>query len=313
MSKILNLCDYDIVFTTSFECTHGLSGHLYEQIEYHFLSLKNGFKSLILLTDGTKKETLILAIKNKYDFSDEEILLFYDTVIECYRPKILIVKNLCVVDGSALFASCVVYANNIYLLRCSQSEFTKFSKAKTIKKIHLMQDFLVYGDKIDEKNIILVDYVKKILWNRYRKYKDVKTNTGLLYLTTNMRKLSLDDIQKIMKKTKCEKYMIITNNTSLYEDIDDAKITVIKGPVNNVFELFDTYIYTSTSKKFDCSPRFIVECAVFGKSVEYFIDYDDPGIIARKKHIENNLTYLHLNEDDHFFKYMEIFNEPCNI
>jgi hypothetical protein len=313
MSKILNLSEYDIVFTTSFECTHGLSGHLYEQIEYHFLALKNGFKSIILLSDGTKKETLILAIKNKYNFTDVEISFFIDTVIECQCPKLLITKNLCVVDGSALFANCVVYANNVYLLRCSQSEFTKFSKAKTIKKIHLMQDFLVYGSNIEEENIILVDYVKKIMWNRYRKPKEIKTNTGLLYLTTNMRKLSFEDIEKIIEKTKCEKYLIVTNNTSLYEDIDNNKVKVIKGPVNDVFELFDTYIYTSTSKKFDCSPRFIVECAVFGKSVEYFIDYDDPGIIARKKHIENNLSSLHLDKDDQFFKYMEIFNESCNI
>ena len=313
MSKILDLCSYDIVFTTSCGYNHGLSGHLYEQIEYHFLSLQKGLKSVILLSDGTKKDTLILALKNKYNFTNQEINCFEETVIECQRPKILITKNLCVVDGSTLFANCVVYANNIYLLRCSESTFTNFTNSKSIKKVHLLQDFLVYGNTIDDKNIVLVDYVKKIMWNRYKSPKQAKKNVGLLYLTTNMRKLSNDDIKNIIDKSVCEEFILITNNVSIYKDINNDKIKVIQGPVNNIFELFDTYIYTPTSKQFDCSPRFIVECDVFGKNVEYFIDYDDPGIIARKKHIKNNLLSLHLDKDDKFFNYMEIFNEPRNF
>jgi len=313
MSKILNLSTYDIVFTTSFECTHGLSGHLYEQIEYHFLSLQNNFKSVILLSDGTRKETLLLAIKNKYDFSDEEIDIIFNNVIECHVPKIIICNNLCVVDGSALFANCTLYANNVYLLRCSQSDFTKFTKSKTIKKVHLLQDFLVYGNTFNDQNIILVDYVKKILWNRYKKPKGVKTNTSLLYLTTNSRKLLCEQIIDIIEKTKCKKHIIVTNNLSSYKDINNENIKVIEGPVENIFELFDTYIYTPTVKKFDCSPRFIVECAVYKKNVKYFIDYDDLGINARKKHIENDIFSLHLNMDDKFFKYMEFFNESCKV
>jgi hypothetical protein len=155
--------------------------------------------------------------------------------------------------------------------------------------------------------------VKKILWNRYKQPNKIKTNTALFYLTTNMRKLPIETINSIIKETGYERYIIITNDVSLYDSINNEKVKIIKGPVKNIFEMFDTYIYTPTSQKTDCSPRFIVECAVFQKSVEYFINYEDPGIIARKKHIERDLKSLHLNKDDQFFKYMENFNEPRSV
>ena len=90
----LNLKDYDLVFTTSFEHTHGVSGHLYEMIDYFYVAQKVGIKCAILLSDGTTKSILHKAITDKYTF-DPDIILNH--TVEHLRPAIIIAKQLCVV------------------------------------------------------------------------------------------------------------------------------------------------------------------------------------------------------------------------
>lgn len=308
MSKILDLTDYDIVFTTSYEVTHGLSGHLYEEIEYHYTALQNGLKSVLLLSDGTTTEMLKAAVTDKYTFTEKELEQFFDNVIECAVPKLIRANDICVVDGSAQFNDAPVYCNNVYLLRCSQTDFSKFTNAKNIKQVHLLQDFLVYDDRYENENIIVVDYVKKILWDKYKQPKDTITDTALFYLTTNCRGVSVESIQKIIDRQEHNSYTIITNNIDLYSPLEADNVSVINGPVKDIFDQFDTLIYTPTGKSFDCSPRFIVECEIFGKQVQYEIDYEDRGITARRNHIQDDINSLHLNTNDYFFRYVRIWN-----
>lgn len=305
MSSILNLKDYDIVFTTSFECTHGLSGHFYELIDYFYIFSVAGFNCCILLSDGTTKEVFLSSIKEKYDFSILENEWYEKNTLEYKSPKIINCSNICIVDGSCQIGSCTLYCENAFLLRCSQYDFSKFINSKTIKKVHLLQDFDVYEERFEQQNIFVVDYNKKILWEKYKKPQNEITNTALLYLTTNCRKKTPDDIQRIIEKYNFEKYLIVTNKPEIYEKLSSEKNKVRKGPIKNIFENFDTYIYTETEKKFDCSSRFIVECEVFNKKVLYEIDYFDIGLEVRKKHIKENLKNLHLNNDDFFINYFK--------
>jgi hypothetical protein len=74
-------------------------------------------------------------------------------------------------------------------------------------------------------------------------------------------------------------------------------------PVENIFEKFDTYIYTPTKGSFDCSPRFIAECKYYNKNIIYHdIDENylnvDTGLKFRKYDIDNNFKSLLLNEND---------------
>jgi hypothetical protein len=306
MSGILNLKDHEIVFTTSFEHMHGLSGHLYEMIEYHYIFQKNGINSLILLSDGTDKKLLIDAIERKYCFTDEEKSMIFSSIVEHRKPKIIIADNICIVDGSSRFSESSIISKNVFLLRCSDRNFDYFLKNKTIKNIHLLQDFDVYEDKHNYDSIKTVDYVKKILWQKYKVPKSVKTETALLYLTTNCRSLSIDYILEITKKyNSFKKFLIITNDEDRYNSIKSDRIDIVNGPIDNIFEKFDAYIYTPIERKFDCSPRFIVECAVYNKDVYYELDYVDLGIESRKQYIKNNIDYLMLKENDEILDYFK--------
>jgi hypothetical protein len=299
---IVKLLDYDIVFTTSFENKHGVSGHLYEIIDYFFICFQSGLKCGIILTDGTDKETLKRAIEKKYNFSSNIIL---EHTLECFNPGVIITKNLCIVDGAARFNNCTIYCDNIFLFRCSHKNFNYFSNHKTIKRTHLFQDFNVYEERFEDLNIDVIDYNKKILWQYYNLPKLGKTNTALLYLTTNCRALSTSEVNQIMHKYRFDKYLIVTNELTRYSDLESENVSIEKAPISNIFEKFDTYIYTSTTKKFDCSPRFIVECSLYNKNVIYEIDYYDSGLETRKKDMKSNLNSLMLTTEDFFVNYLK--------
>lgn len=305
MQKLLDLTSYDVVFTTSFEAMHGLSGHLYEQIEYHYISLINGYKSAILLSDGTTLAMLMQAISDKYTFTLEELNLILDNVIEAPQPKLIRANNVCIVDGAEEIHNCILYCKNLILLRCSNNTFTNFIDYKTINRVHLLQDFLVYPERFEDHNMEVVDYVKKILWTKYKQPDTVTTNTALMYLTTNCRALPAEEIQSVIDSRSYDKYLIVTNNPAVYKSLESDTVSVEKGPIPDIFNRFDAYIYTATPKKADCSPRFIVECEVFGKEVDYEIDYIDPGIEARKQHMLKDINSLRLDKDDAFIKYLE--------
>lgn len=305
MSKILNLKQYDLVFTTSFFYTHGVSGHLYELIDYYYICSISNLNCAIILADGVTKDTFKVAITDKYDFTDSELENILANTIECHQPKIIMTNNICIVDGSWRVLGCTIYADNAFLLRCSEDDFTYFHNSKSIQRTHLMQDFKLYPERFEHLDIDVVDYVKKILWGKYKVPKTVKTDTAMLYLTTNCRALSVDDVQQIIDKKICEKYLLVTNNPALYKDIANDSVKVVEAPVKDIFEQFDTYIYTPTDLQKDCSPRFIVECAVFGKQVVYEIDYVALGIERRKQDMALGLNTLKLTTKDYFIEYVK--------
>jgi len=176
-----------------------------------------------------------------------------------------------------------------------------------------MQDFKLYPERFENLNITVVDYVKKILWQKYHQPSQVKTGTALFYLTSNCRALPPEDIKLVMDKYRHDKYLIVTNNTALYKSLQSETVEIAKVPVQNIFDKFDTYIYTKIivppmwgmNRIEDCSPRFIVECAAFGKNVIYDLDYVDRGVECRRAAIENDIMALQLTSEDYFIDYVK--------
>lgn len=298
---IINLKEYDLVITTSFENDFTKSGHLYELIDYHFICRKSNINSILLLSGGIKRLDVEMIVNDKYNFSETEYNDFFENVKEL-TPKILICNNLCVVDGFTRFGSSTIYTDNLLLFRCSQSDFSDLLNKKTIKNVHILQDFEVYSEKYEHFNV--VNYTKKILWSKYKKPKTIKTNTAMFYSTSNCRKLSIGEIERLVKKHNFKKYILLTDDVDYFKILESNTFQILNTPTPNVFEKFDSFIYTSLPQKFDCSPRFVVECALLDKEVVYEIDYVCPGLEARKKYIKNNLDYLILKENDFFVNYV---------
>lgn len=281
---------------------------MYELIDYYYVCKKAGINCAILLADGVDKEAFLNAVQYKYNL---DIDILADTH-QCHNPRIIMTNNICLVDGSWRVNDCTIYADNAFLLRCSEDDFTFFDKNKSIKKSHIMQDFKLYPERFEDLNVEVVDYIKKILWSKYAQPKPTNSNTGLFYLTTNCRAIPVEEVQVIMDKGICNKYLIVTDKPKIYGHLASDTVEVVQAPVQNIFEHFDTYIYTTTELRSDCSPRFVVECAVFGKQVVYEIDYVCAGLERRKQDIEQDLPALELTVDDQFVSYVKQFIYDTN-
>jgi hypothetical protein len=303
MTAILNIKKYDLVFATSFETMHGVTGHIFEMIEYCFVCRRNGINAAMALLDGTDVNLLIGLLTSKYNFNNEEVADLTANIIVFTQPKIILANNMCIVDGSPRFGSCTIYADNVFLLRCYDGELDFFSNNKTIKRTHLLQDFSMYTERYEHLDIEVVDYNKKLLWDRYYTPKSVKTNTAMFYMMNRCKARPPDEVESYMVKHSFDYYLIITDVPQRYQHLASDQVLIEQVPIINLFERFDTYIYTPVTKV-DCSPRFMVECAVFGKDIIYEIEYLDPGILARQRGIDAGVDTLLLKDNDPFIEYV---------
>lgn len=312
MSRFVSLDDsYDLYLSMTWmhDNNHGICGHIYEIIEYYLL-LRNKFKVGILICEDLDWETLERCIVLKYDIDPNVIQEMKNNTLFCNRPKYVLGKktSMLFVDGGMLHAfypaGVVLMLKNIFSFKCSNTD-THYNLP--YKGITLLQDNRVYNDP--DRNIA-INYVKKIGFKYYKKISQTNSNTAMIYLTTNCREICNISLLDLIFKYGFENYMILTNDAAKYSTIikDFPKISFPPLPVDNIFEKFDTYIYTPTGAgkaqhKFDCSPRFIAECAFYDKPVIYHnIDDEylavDTGLKWRKYDIENNFSSLYLEDSD---------------
>jgi len=277
---IVNLKNYEIVLTTSYETKHGISGHLFEMIEYFmFFRFYKKINACILLSDGTTLDEFFVALIEKYDLSFEEINEFKQHTLFKLKPKVILAKKLLITDGSLRVCNADLITEKTILFRCFEKDIVR-------DKVLVLQDNEVY-EKIPNG----VHYKKKILFEKYKKIEKNKTNSAMFYLTINSRNLKNEEVQKIIQKHKFQKYLVLSNDNLKIDNVE-----ILKVPVENLWNLFDTYIYTNTSKSFDCSPRFIAECSFYDKEVIYETDYIDKGLEIRINDIKNKKIFL--KEDD---------------
>lgn len=215
------------------------------------------------------------AINDKYDFDDEVIQLISDHTYFDFQPRVIIANTLIVVNGSLRLNGATLLTQKTILFRCSDDDIVR-------DDILVLQDDDVYDPLPNSQH-----YKKKILFDHYRDQPKCNSNTAMFYLTSVCRNY---DVRSIMDKYNYE-----------YIALSDINIEGIKThivPVSNMWELFNTFIYTQTSKKFDCSPRFIAECKYYNKEVIYEHGYEDVGLNVRIADINKGLEYVSLQAGD---------------
>lgn len=287
---------------------HGICGHLYEIIDYYLL-IKKHYKTGILIGDNMSRDQFVKAVEDKYNLSHDELSDMLSHTVFISRPKIITGNNILFVDGLLKqhfqAGGVILKFNNILTFRCSPNST---HHDLHYNNVHLLQDNRVYND-LDNK--IARHYVKKINFSSYKKYtKKQRSNTALLYGTCNCRFIDVMMLNNIVLKYNFEKYLLVTDKKNMYHDTPDI-INIVDPPVENIFEKFDTYIYTPTTKVFDCSPRFIAECVFHDKDVIYH-DIDDEhlsantGLNVRISDITEDFDSLSLDDDDEI---LSILNE----
>lgn len=287
MSKsILNLAKYALTLSTAMCTKHGISGHVFEMIEYYyyFKFLRN-VNTCILVSCNVSKEQFKTCLE-KYSFTNDEKNDILANAFFVKEILALVVDNIIFVDGTINETNRprILKAKHIYFLRCNNHG--ELNKADIV-----FQDTRMYEDLPNS-----VHYVKKFLFSKFKKVEHVD-NRCLMYLTSNIRMLDEEVFRSIINKYKEKHFLVISNKFRPY--FKGENIDFEFAPVHDLMSKFNEYIYTPLKDEhpYDCSPRFVTECAFYGKKVHYECPIYR-GLDVRKYDIENNFKSLVLTKDD---------------
>ena len=267
-----------------------ICGHTFEVMDYFLVFYDNGICSTILIQEDIKPQKIFNAWEDKYNLPND-----YKNFIKFKKyPRTIITKGTLIFtsgfhDGY-LNSTKLIY-KKLLIMRCNP--FYNYSELIKKPNITLLQDDRVYKkfDNITDKN-----YIKKIYFKRYKKFDSkVVIHRTLIYLNSNLR--------KIEKLPNDKNYFYVSGDNS------DIRNLVNIAPVQNLFQQFTSYLYTKTTRQFDCSPRLITECKFYNKKVFWDFDFDnyanestgDTGLYWRQFDIERNFNKLHLDKDDEIF------------
>ena len=264
---------------------HGICGHTFEVIDY-FHILKDHFSVGILLCEDITWDTMRAAITNKYSFTEDEIEYIRSRTVFHNRPRLVRGRNILFVDGGVINTSSVaLYFDNILYFACGNKEIRNNEKSN----VYILQDDRIY----DPVKVNGIDYKKRILFDKLKPIGESEDRM-LVYATANCRQFTnyreLDQYN--------QKILAVVNTLPNYQ-CDEIEFVI--PPVADIFSRFTTYLYTPVPRKFDCSPRFIAECAYYGKHVIYHnIDYwdEDRGLFWRKWDIDHSFDSLYLRPTD---------------
>lgn len=286
---------YDIIITMSPICE--ITGHIFECFDY-YLFLRNYFNVGILFFDGIQYNKLKELFNYKYniDFSNIENDIILYKIKNTNALKIFIFNQhtkVLLVDGNLAaleYYRITFMTNHLYGFLCAPQEISTNNIQN--KKIIYLQDYRIYG-----KSFQSIDYVKKLPFKYYKSLYREKQNIGLIYMTYMCRKITPDTIEKYHKLSGCSQtILVVPYKLPEYDTIPCIKQHV--APIKNLFEKFDTYIYTPVQRKLDCSSRMITECFFYGKNVFKQIDYYDIALEIRYSDCINNLDKLDLKSGD---------------
>jgi len=283
--------------------SHGVSGHIFEIIDYYHI-LKNRFDTCILLCEPLMTpEWFRRVITEKYNFNEDEIDDIMKSTKFHITPKYIKCNKILFVDGCLIkmqTSGVHVFYDEAYTFKCSKYE--TIHDLELYSDVIPLLDYRVY-ENINQPDVdIGINYVKKILLDRYKSVENDMTNTALIYATKNCRRLTNAQLDKIVHTYKFDRYIVVTDVPDVYKQSHDS-VMVLQPPVKNLFEKFDTYIYTPTLMKWDGSPRFPVECNHYQKGVLYH-DIDDQylehdrGLYIRMQDIKARYDSLSLKQTD---------------
>ena len=275
---ILNL-DADLVILTSFEMSptlrspreHGLSGHIFECLDYYYL-LSKYMKVKVIIPELVSTETFDSFVEGhysiKFDKSDFIFINYFD-LLKC--------KKILIVDGGFWFIQ--KYRNRfcgkIFVFACGADPINA--------DYSILADFKVYNQRYPN----MIDYTKKILPN----LKRIPGDRPFAHITKNCKSLNSDQIGRLLNKYPD---LLAYSDAKNITENEKYKNNFTNKQIRNFS--FSKFIYTPVLRHFDCSPRLIIECQILQIPFDLFeIDYYDPGLQRR---LEYPYTDFILSEND---------------
>ncbi len=201
------------------------------------------------------------------------------------------------------------YENNILILPKTRLLRTKFGRVLLVDygSIPPIKGLLV------AKNMMIITEVLPF-WNDFILNKDLYNVTyygemPFHYWDKEYRMKMLLSRMKPLKNVQSGIFVNSPHNHdfSFIEDLDlPDKPLVYKTRTHqdNLFELFDTYLYYHADKWFDPHPRLFVECTYYGKEILYYnkLDIRDGSYYRYRDVMKNGIEDRDLSKDDEIIK-----------
>lgn len=290
---------YEVILT--FSPINEITGHIFECFDY-YLFLRQYFRVGILFLGTIREEKLKNVFNDKYVIDYDSVKQDFIVIDEKNLRKnnlITFGKNTVVIlcDGNIhqlqLYGIHLITRNLLGFL-CAEKEESYVDKISMYKHITYLKDYRIYSNNNYFKSY---NYVKKLPFRYYKKTNRVYDNTGMMYVTYACRKITAETIEKYHKMSKCDRtLLLVPYKLNEYDNIDGVE--QIEAPLIDLFNRFDTYIYTPVKRKFDCSPRLVTECFLHNKKILMELDYVDLGLQTRYNDCMDDLEQLNLKEND---------------
>lgn len=279
----------DILLTCCLDSDHGVSGHLFELIEYfYYLRFYKRVSAEILIpfefNIAEFKESL-----EKYKFTPSEVAIILDNLTILHKPRLVQANTVVFVDGIVSYRPGVhIAAKNVVLFRCARH--CSWERANIV-----LQDSRLYDDLPNSAH-----YTKKILFPKFRECSTPEEKVGLIYGTRNCRELPKDFLS--CNLSEYSKILVISEKPYNFGGI----FTDLKPPVHGIFDLFTDYLYTPVGgycEPFDCSPRLPAECKFYGKGFKLLAPLYR-GLDVRLYDIETDFSRVQLTDKDNFIDFL---------
>ena len=283
-----------------------ICGHTFEVLDYYlfFKDLDPSSDIKIIIFDKISKEKILNAYNEKYDLDDLNVEK--DIEIRKYnfsKKNIISGNEIWIVTSGFDYGfeqNTKFLVKKIISFECSEHDYTNLLKQSNF---YLLRDPRLINSKFTKKDGNVFDYVKKIYFNRFNRFKKIGSkskNKILVYVNNYLKDLCESDLEFLNSiSNELEKDLLFISGTKLsnkqlekYKAFGELKY----APVENLFNQFDTFIFTENQRNYDCSPRFITECKFYNKKIISLIK-TDLGALTRIKDLEN-LQNLNLKDKD---------------
>lgn len=299
-----NVKEYNIItYSWSGSSSHGICGHNFEAFE---LTIQRK-DSIFLIPDNIEVANRIIEVfysKYQSNFVDE---LIDSKRIYFGKPKIVTSNQITLCDGQMPTNVLLNCKTLEMILCGKDLWWLKSKSKKSMITNFIGKDIIIKHDKrlgydiesIEEFNsnnkncfnISFEHYIKVINFNLYKTINSITSQQRnyLVYTTGNCRDLfEADEVYKSNTILEIKEVIIDIPETTIYfvglnreKNTNGKFLEAIKLylncnvkiiyedelPADNLFEIFDTYIYTPTAKNWDCSSRLIPECFYFNKGI----------------------------------------------
>jgi hypothetical protein len=280
-----------------------ICGHTFEILDYYLLikDIDPNADVKMIIFDKVSKEKVLNAYTEKYNLPKniEKDLIFkkfnFNNINKFIGNEIWIITSGFDINFEIRTKFLV---KKIISFECSPHDYSNLLKNSNF--IFLRDPRLIHK-KFIGKNVF--DYNKKIYFKRYKKINKSE-NKILVYVNSFLKDLNqkqLHEIKNISKNLNKEILFISGNVLSDDQIIKYKKYgEILHAPVKNIFEKFNTFIYTPNTRNYDCSPRFIAECKFYNKKIISLIE-NDIGALARIEDL-NNFEKINLTKNDLILK-----------